>query len=206
MLRSDPYAKPSSGPRKLLFWKHTPVAKPAIVPLGPPQQHEPAPALEPAVAIPDPIPDPPIQQKVEEPEPVAPQPEIHQPTTNTMSFKSILNKLGHEIVTVFQFADKAATLAEPFVAIANPALGALMNYTLIAVQQAEALGEAAAASANTGPAKAASVISSITPVVTSTLVSLGVPASAVNSKTVTAYVNAFVALLNTLPAPPDTAK
>lgn len=180
--------------------------QPAIVPPPipepptPPQQPEIVPAIEPVAVdpvaiIPEPTPDPPIQQKVEE---ITPQLE----PIKSMSLKTFLQHAGEDILKVFQFADKAATLSQPFVAIANPAIGSLMGTTLVAIQQAEALGLAASATGNTGPAKAASVIQAITPTVTSTLVNLGVPASEVNSKMVTAYVNAFVALLNTLPAPP----
>src|ERR1700761_717372 len=98
----------------------------------------------------------------------------------TMSFVSILKHIGHDIVVAFNFADKAATLAEPFVEIANPAIGSILNTTLMAVSQAEALGEAAAAGKDTSAQKLASVIAAIKPTISSELVSLGVSANDVN--------------------------
>lgn len=121
-----------------------------------------------------------------------------------MSFSSILGKLGHEILSVFSFVDKVATVAQPFIAIAQPQIGQLLGVTLAAVANAEALGQAAAANSKTGPAKAASVIVAITPTVKSTLIALGVPEAAVTSAMIKAYTNAFVNLLNTIPAPADT--
>jgi hypothetical protein len=119
-----------------------------------------------------------------------------------MSFVSVLEHVGKVVWNVFKVGEKVALAAEPFVDAAVPALANVYNTVLASVIQAQTTGEAALAAGSNANAnnamKLAVVIAAVTPTVTQTLATLGIAA---DKTVVTNYVNAVVALLNTLPAP-----
>lgn len=117
-----------------------------------------------------------------------------------MSFVSVLEHIGKDILSVFKGLETAAVAAEPFIDTALPSLAGVYNTVLSAVVQAQTLGEAAASTnpSATNTAKLAMVISAVTPSLTTALTTIGVP---VNKTVITNYVNSVVAGLNTLPAP-----
>lgn len=118
-----------------------------------------------------------------------------------MSFVSVLEHIGKDILSVFKGVETAAVAAEPFIDAAFPALSSVYNTVLAAVLNAQGLGEAAASSnpTATNAAKLANVLTAVTPSVTVALAATGVT---INKTQLTAYINAVVAGLNTLPAPP----
>jgi hypothetical protein len=112
-----------------------------------------------------------------------------------MSFLTVLEKIGHGIVSVFQKAEPVINLAQavatPF---EGPVLSAAINLTLNKIYAAEAIGVATAAKGNSGSAKLAFVASSIAPEVGPILAQLGV--KSVSSTQYTDFVNHLVAALN----------
>lgn len=117
-------------------------------------------------------------------------------------FLSILDHAGTAIKDFFgkelPVAVTIAQDAEPFVDLAFPGIAVLFNSTVTMVANAEALGKSAASGAQTGPQKLAAVTAALEPVAIAYLKAQGIT---VDSATITAWVNAVVALLNTIPAP-----
>lgn len=110
-------------------------------------------------------------------------------------FKADINPIIKDGVGVAQ-------AAEPIVGLALPEISLLFNATVAAVANAEAMGQAAAATGGNGEQKLASVIATLEPLATAYLQQQGITA---NTAQITAWVNAIVAALNAIPAPAATA-
>lgn len=113
--------------------------------------------------------------------------------------KSFLDKLGEwfkdkfdpTAAKVLQVGTVAAEIAAPVIDVAVPGIAGLYNTTLQLAIQAQAVGQQAAASASTGPAKLSAVVSALTPIAIPYLKSLGV--SNPTQAQIEAYVNSVVA-------------
>lgn len=114
------------------------------------------------------------------------------------SFKTILDDIGNGLKKVFTVGVDVAKADEPFVDIAFPGIAPLYNMTLTAVGNAENAAIAAGSQNGTGAQKLAAVVAAITPVFESYASSQGLPAPTV--ATITNYVNAVVATVNSIPA------
>jgi hypothetical protein len=117
------------------------------------------------------------------------------------SFKSILSDIGNGLKKFFGIAVEAAQAAEPIIDAAFPGIAALYNATVNEVAKAEAAAIAAGTQNGTGAQKLALVISAIEPVFQEYAAATGIP-SANQTAIITSWVNAVVASLNAIPAPP----
>jgi len=117
------------------------------------------------------------------------------------SLKSILSDVGKGFEKFFGVAVKVAVAAEPFVDIAFPGIATLYNATVNEVAKAEAAALVAGAQTGTGPQKLAMVLQAIQPVFTEYATATGIPV-AQQAQTIENWVNAVVASLNAIPAPP----
>lgn len=117
------------------------------------------------------------------------------------SFASILSAVGHGLKVFFTGAVKVAVAAEPIVDIAFPGISVLYNATVNEVAKAEAAAIAAGQQNGTGAQKLALVVAAITPVFEEYATQTGIP-SAQKEQTIINWVNAVVASLNAIPAPP----
>lgn len=117
-----------------------------------------------------------------------------------MSFLTVLEKIGHDIVNVFEKAEpivkEVQAVAAPIEAIFNPALPALINTGITAISNMEAVATAAGQQNGSGATKLALVISSLASSLGPTLVSLGVDPTKVTSAQYTTFVNGLVAAAN----------
>lgn len=120
------------------------------------------------------------------------------------NLKTILSDIGSALKKIFGVAVTVAQAAEPIVDIAFPGIATLYNLTVAEVAKAEVAAIAAGAQNGTGPQKMAMVISAIMPAFTEYAAASGIP-TASQATTVTAWVNAVVASLNAIPAPPPAA-
>jgi hypothetical protein len=117
-----------------------------------------------------------------------------------MSLLTFLDKLGADIVKVFTFAEHTAAAAEPFINVAFPTIAPLFDATLAAVQTSQAIAVLAGKASGSGPQKLALAISNITPVADAFFAAQGIKA---DNAVIEKWVNAFVALMQTIPAPVD---
>lgn len=117
-----------------------------------------------------------------------------------MSFMSVLEKVGHDIVVGFQkvvpIAKEVQVVAAPLESLVNPALPALINMGLNAVTNMEGLAAAAGAQNGSGAVKLAAVVSSLATTLGPTLTQLGVDPSKVNSTQYQNFVNGIVQAAN----------
>jgi hypothetical protein len=122
------------------------------------------------------------------------------------AFVSILDHAGSVIKEIFvkglPIAEKLDAAADPYLEEAFPGMAGLLKSTLAMLGNAEATGLAAASGTATGPVKLAAVVSSLEPIAIDYLKQRGITA---DSTTITNWTNAFVALLNTIPAPSKPA-
>lgn len=118
-----------------------------------------------------------------------------------MSFNSILSNIGHGFKVFFTDTTKVAQYAEPLIDIAFPGVATLYNLTVNAAVNAENAAITAGAQHGSGAQKLALVIASINADFTSYAVAAGIKYDAA---TITSWVNAVVATLNSLPAATGT--
>lgn len=117
-------------------------------------------------------------------------------------FLSVLDHAGAIIKTIFEkglpVAEKLDQAADPYLEVAFPGIAGLLKSTLAMLGNAEATGLAAASGSATGPVKLAAVVSALEPIAIDYLKQRGITA---DTATITNWTNAFVSLLNTIPAP-----
>ena len=115
-----------------------------------------------------------------------------------MSLKSILSEIGHGLEVFFGDAVKVAVLAEPIVDIALPGISALYYASLSEIVAAENAAIAAGKQSGTGAQKLALVLAS--PAFQTALTAFEQTAGVTLSTAAqTAWINAIVAMLNTIP-------
>lgn len=137
----------------------------------------------------------------------------------TMSFKSFLSAVGHDVLGVFSFLGSAKgqsaitgieTVATTIATVINPGAGAalsgieaLFNAGLKEIISIETVATAAGQQSGTGAQKAAAVISAIAPQTAAFLQSIGVsnPTAVQSQAIATTINNGIVAVLNSIPAP-----
>jgi hypothetical protein len=120
-----------------------------------------------------------------------------------------LNKIGHDIVTIFHKASPVVAelqaVATPFENAFAPGLSQVINISLSTIAQTEALAEAAGAASGSGAVKLAAVTAAVAPQIAPILKSFGVtnPTSAQYNK----FINALVEAANTfqIQQPPPVA-
>lgn len=112
-----------------------------------------------------------------------------------MSFLTVLEKIGHGIVTVFKNEKplilEMQAIAAPF---EGPLLAQAINVTLTNIFNAEALGLAAGETQSTNATKLAAVVSATAPQIAPILSQLGV--QSVTSQQYTDFINHLVAAAN----------
>lgn len=113
------------------------------------------------------------------------------------SFNSILGNIGHGFKVFFVGATHVAQVAEPIIDIAFPGIAMLYNTTVNAVINAENAAIAAGAQSGSGPQKLALVVSSIEDAYNAYAKANGIVPIPAN---VTAWANAVVATLNSIPS------
>ena len=118
-----------------------------------------------------------------------------------MSIKSILSEVGHGLEVFFTDATKVAQLAEPIVDIALPGIASLYNLTVTAAVNAENAAIAAGKQSGTGTQKLALVTASIYNDFAAYAKAAGI---SYNQTTITNWINAVVATLNSIPASSTT--
>jgi hypothetical protein len=123
-----------------------------------------------------------------------------------MANRSILDHAGTIIKDIFvkglPIAEKLDAAADPYLEVAFPGIAGLIKSTLVMLGNAEATGLAAASGTATGPVKLAAVVAGLEPIALDYLKQRGIAA---DSAPITNWTNAFVALLNTIPAPAPAA-
>jgi|ERR1035438_1826510 hypothetical protein len=112
-----------------------------------------------------------------------------------MSFKSFLQKVGEDFLKALPWLEKAGAVATIF----DPALGTLFNSTLTIVSTVEQKYAALGKQSGTGAQKLADVIQIGEPIIAQGLKLAGKSSSTAD---VTNYINAVVAVANSVPAPP----
>lgn len=120
-----------------------------------------------------------------------------------MSFKSLMQHIGHDIKVGLEFIlPYAQTTGEVAVSLLAPSLGPLFNQTVAAVATAEQAAVAVknAGGSLTGQQKAASVVQLMGPLIKQALTDAGKPA---DDAAVQKYIDSVVTILNTAPAPPS---
>lgn len=121
-----------------------------------------------------------------------------------MSFKSLMQHIGHDIKVGLEFILPYAQTATGKVAVSllAPSLGPLFNQTVAAVATAEQAAVAVknAGGSLTGQQKAASVVQLMGPLIKQVLTDAGKPA---DDAAVQKYIDSVVTILNTAPAPPS---
>ena len=115
------------------------------------------------------------------------------------SFEGVLSAVGNTLKKFFTGAVAVAQTAEPLVAVCFPGVSDLFNKTVQAVAQAETLAIAAGTQAGTGPQKLAYVVSAVEAEFVKFASTAGVKS---DGDTITKWVNAIVASLNSLPKLP----
>jgi len=116
-----------------------------------------------------------------------------------MSVKSILSDIGHGLKVFFEGAVHVAQVAEPIVDLATaalPGVPALYNATVNFAAQAEVYALAVGVQTGSGQQKLALVVGQITPIFLQYAKDNGIN---VNGDTITNWVNAVVATLNSIP-------
>jgi hypothetical protein len=117
----------------------------------------------------------------------------------TMSFKSVLETIGHDFKVGFEkIFPYIAGPGEVAVALFDPSLSPIFNKTVSAVLTAEQAAAAVGKQAGTGVQKAASVVALMGPLIAQALADAGKPS---DDAAVQTYINAIVTILNTTPAP-----
>ena len=114
-----------------------------------------------------------------------------------MSFKSILSNVGHGLAIFFKDSVKVAQIAEPIIAVAFPGIGTLFAATVNEVAKVEALAIAAGSQTGSGGQKLALVMQSIQAEYAQYAQANGLPVEPAN---VQAWINAVVAVLNSVPS------
>lgn len=115
-----------------------------------------------------------------------------------MSFLSFLKAVGKDIEHGLAKVLPIAQAVEPFLAIAAPGFAPIYNATVGVVVQTEQKWAAIGKQDGTGQQKLAEVVSVLGPIIQQGFSVAGKPADPAQ---VQAYINAVVALLNSLPAP-----
>ena len=118
-----------------------------------------------------------------------------------MSFKSVMQHIGHDIKVGLDFIlPWAETTGAAAVATFAPGLGPLFNQTVAAVATAEqsAVAVQNAGGTMTGQQKLASVVTLMGPLIAQVLKDAGKDSS---TAAVQSYINSVVAVLNVAPAP-----
>lgn len=117
-----------------------------------------------------------------------------------MSFMTVLEKIGSDIVSVFKKAEpivnELQVIATPFENTYAPGLSTLVTAGITAIENAEALGVAAGNTTGSNSVKLATVISSLATTLGPTLTALGVNPSTVTTAQYTTFVNSLVAAAN----------
>ena len=112
-------------------------------------------------------------------------------------FASILDTIGHDFKVAFEKIVPAAKIAEPFVALLDPALSPLFNTVVGVVSEVEQKFAAMGQQSGTGPQKLSEALQIVSPAAQALLQAAG---RQHDSGTVEKYVNGVVALLNSIPA------
>ncbi|HET9087123.1 MAG TPA: hypothetical protein VFN53_06360 [Acidobacteriaceae bacterium] len=124
-----------------------------------------------------------------------------------MAFKSFLDKIGHDFEVGLNDVLHVAVAAEPFVALADPAIGpvyaSVTNLITGVVAQTEQKFTAMGKQSGTGAQKLAEAVQIVTPAATQILQAAG---AKVEPQTVANWTNAVVALMNAYPAIEAAAK
>lgn len=117
-------------------------------------------------------------------------------------FESFLTTAGKDIKkgldAVLPFAEAAA----PFITLANPAVGGILQTTIAVVIATEQKFSAMGQQDKSGPAKLAESVTILEPAVKQAFGQAGIE---IDTAGVQSYINAIVALLNSIPAVPATA-
>lgn len=114
-----------------------------------------------------------------------------------MSLKSFLSAVGADFKKGLDFALKLEPAVEAGLAIADPPIAALLHVTTATIMNVEQKFAAMGTQSGTGAQKLAQAIQILEPTVVSTFAQYG---ETLNTSGVQNYINAVVALLNTLPA------
>ena len=107
---------------------------------------------------------------------------------------TFLQKIGQWFTEILHVGTAVAVVAAPIVDVAVPSVAQLYNFT---VQQAVLAESAAAGAPGAGPQKLASVLAAVEPYAIAVFAKDGIAAP--TQAQLTAYINAVVASLNTLP-------
>lgn len=113
------------------------------------------------------------------------------------SFVSVLDQIGHDFKVIFEKVVPVAKVAEPFVAILDPALSPLFNTVVGVVSEVEQKFAALGQQSGSGPQKLAEALQIVSPAAQALLQVAG---RQHDSGTVEKYVNGVVQLLNAIPA------
>lgn len=113
-----------------------------------------------------------------------------------MSIKSFLSAVGADFKKGLDFALKLEPAAETALDVIDPPIAALLHVTTATVMNVEQKFTAMGSQAGTGAQKLAEAVQILEPSVISTFAQYGVT---LDSSGVQKYINALVALLNTLP-------
>lgn len=119
------------------------------------------------------------------------------------SFKSILSDIGKGLKVFFTDATKVAQVAEPIIDMAFPGIATLYNSGVNEVVAIETASIAAGSQSGTGAQKLAAVLSSqaFQTAVVQFEATAGIKLSAAEQ---TAFINAIVAMLNSIPSSTTT--
>ena len=112
-----------------------------------------------------------------------------------MSFKSVLEHIGHGILVGLHITEQVAVVAEPFVAVAAPQIVGLYSGILSAAMSAEA---AAAGSSGTGAQKLALVLAGQLPNIEKVFADNGI---AMPTADINKWASAIVDTIKLIPAP-----
>jgi hypothetical protein len=115
---------------------------------------------------------------------------------------SFLSAVGHGLKVFFTGADHVAQIAEPFVDLAFPGIAPLFNLVVGEVGKAEGLAIAAGVQNGSGAQKLALVVAAVTEEYLSFAKANSLPSEPAD---VSKFVNAVVALLNSIPEPTTPA-
>lgn len=117
-----------------------------------------------------------------------------------MSFMTVLEKAGHDIVSVFKKAEPVVeelqVVATPFENMFVPGMSALVSAGLAEVAKVEALGVAADNTSGSNQVKLAAVVSTLASNSASLLEAIGVDPSKVTTAQYTNFVNGIVQASN----------
>lgn len=118
-------------------------------------------------------------------------------------FESFLSTVGKDVKKGLDVILPFAEAATPFIAIANPAVGGILQTTIAVVVATEQKFTAMGQQDKSGPAKLAESVTILEPAVKQAFAQAGIE---IDTSHVQNYINAVVALLNSMPAVPAASK